>query len=164
MSRLAGFPGSTFQTDVETLIPAGIKAHSETMEQSRAGQRRVNSRLTVLECLEALCLGSHSPTSELVVIATKNMENDKVDSVCYDPGLQQTCLEWTLASGLGHLAPFRYLQVLGLENMKHREDLVDLEWMQRHQPRRRSFDLKHEGRRYSGDNYLVLLCPFKQNE
>ncbi|KAG0278947.1 hypothetical protein BGZ96_002139 [Linnemannia gamsii] len=133
--QIGGIPRPDIQTDYRgEPIPAGTRSHSESVEESRMVQRRVYARLATLECLEELCLGGHSPVSELVVTTIKDRESDKVESVYYDPGLQQTCLEWTLASGLGELAPLRYLRVLGLKNMEHRVDLVDLKWMRRHWP------------------------------
>ncbi|KAF9117599.1 hypothetical protein BGX30_005316 [Mortierella sp. GBA39] len=118
--------------------PAGTKLHSGTMEQSREVQRKVHAQLAILECLEELYLRRHSPVLELVVTTTKNPTTGKFVSAYNDPGLQQTCLEWTLASELELPAPMRSMRsmrLLGLEIMEHRIDLGDLKWMQRHWPR-----------------------------
>ncbi|KAF9535944.1 hypothetical protein EC957_001344, partial [Mortierella hygrophila] len=112
-------PGPDIQSDCRgDRTPAGKKLHSGTIEWSRAVQRKVHAQLAILECPEELYLGRQSPVLELVVTTTKNPTTGKFVSAYNDPSLQQTCLEWTLASELDLPAPMRSMRsmrVLGLD-------------------------------------------------
>lgn len=86
-------------------------------------QRKVYERLARLENLEVLWLG-HQPQ---VVLGEHSLDDA--------PFQQETCLDMTLASGLGKLGQLKNLSELNLSGMEHDlEDEVEAEWMAKHWP------------------------------
>ncbi|KAK3841867.1 MAG: hypothetical protein J3R72DRAFT_444561 [Linnemannia gamsii] len=150
--KIGGIPRPDIRTDARGLpIRPGTVLHSGTMKESRAIQRKVYAQLATLECLEELLLGVHSPFSEVIFVKQRGAEisvgdisgsirsngsNGEAEEELfyYDTGLQQTCLEMSLESGLGLLSGLRSLKMLGVHNMEHRMDIGELKWMKKHWP------------------------------
>ncbi|KAG0088011.1 hypothetical protein BGZ93_006705 [Podila epicladia] len=87
-------------------------------------QRKVYERLARLENLEVLWLG-HQPQ---VVLGEHSLD----DALFH----QETCLDMTLASGLGKLDRLQNLSELNLSGMEHGLDYgVEAEWMAKHWPK-----------------------------
>ncbi|KAF9087461.1 hypothetical protein BGX29_000818 [Mortierella sp. GBA35] len=95
------------------------------MEESRGIQGMVYAQLGTLVNLEELTLGRDSYKWE-VIWGARGFRS----SVYYDPKLQLTCLEMTLASGLELLSGLKRLRRLDIENMEHRIGGHEMKWLE----------------------------------
>ncbi|KAF9083780.1 hypothetical protein BGX23_011149 [Mortierella sp. AD031] len=128
--QIAGIPRPDVQIDYRGRpIHAASPLHNGTMEESRAIQRQVYSRLAMLTCLRSLTLGVDARFEEVEV------HNVERGLIFYDPLLQPTSLEMTLDSGLGLLAGLKDLRSLDVSNMEHRIGERELRFMEREWPR-----------------------------
>ncbi|KAG0339916.1 hypothetical protein BG000_001080 [Podila horticola] len=103
-----------------------------TVKQSREIQRRIYSQLAELKDLEMLLLGH----TDYDFGGEGHFDEDADGYIRYiDPDFQLTCLEMSLASGLGMLATLKELRVLDVSRMAHRISGLELEWMQANWPK-----------------------------
>lgn len=103
-----------------------------TAKQSREIQRRIYRQLAELKDLEMLLLGH----TDYDFGGEGHFDEDADGYIRYiDPDFQLTCLEMSLASGLGMLATLKELRVLNVCRMTHRIGVLELEWMQANWPK-----------------------------
>ncbi|KAF9083771.1 hypothetical protein BGX23_011140 [Mortierella sp. AD031] len=96
-------------------IPEGTVGHTGTMEESRALQRAIYTRLGSLVCLEELRLGQGRSASRKTDVVLPDGR-----TVRFDISQQLTSLEMTLESGLDLLVGLRNVKNLDVEGIEHR--------------------------------------------
>ncbi|KAF9132559.1 hypothetical protein BGW39_011824 [Mortierella sp. 14UC] len=103
--------------------------HTGAIQESRAFQRDVYTRLASLVNLETLELGTSCPQLSMVEIFFPDGQKGS-----FDRNQQLCCLEMTLDSGLEILSTLKNLRILLVESMEHRIGIRELKWFERAWP------------------------------
>jgi hypothetical protein len=103
-------------------------------QESHAVQRQVLRQLGRLTRLRVLCLGKYglcwNDDPEYSRLEIRGIRTMVVDAYT-----DRNCLELSLASGLDELAGLRRLEELIVNQMAHRIELAEVQWMVEHWPR-----------------------------